>query len=357
MKIAILNDTHCGIRNSSEIMMRYQERFYGEVFFPYLLENGITKILHLGDYYDNRKFINFKALEHNRKIFLEKLREYKIHMDIIPGNHDVFYKNTNDLSSLKELLGHYMEEVRIIERPMVVQYDNTDVALVPWINDENQEESYKFLKSCKASIVGAHLELEGFEMQAGIPCTHGMKAEVFDRFDMVLTGHFHTKSNMGNIHYLGSQMEFFWSDAHDPKYFHVLDTDTRELTSVQNTVTLFEKVYYDDTVEKADFKYRTGKLPDISNKFVKLIVVNKSDPKLFDHFVTRIQSKNIHELKIAENFEEFTGGSVDDEKVSVESTEELLYTYIDAVETPLDKDRIKGMVRELMVEAQTLELV
>ena len=357
MKVAILNDTHCGIRNSSEVMMDYQERFYSEVFFPYLLENGIRKILHLGDYYDNRKFINFKALEHNRKIFLEKLREYKIHMDIIPGNHDVFYKNTNNLNSLKELLGHYMEEVRIIERPMVVQYDKMDIALVPWINPENEEETYKFLKSCKASVVGAHLELEGFEMQAGIPCTHGMKADVFNRFDMVLTGHFHTRSSMGNIHYLGSQMEFFWSDAHDPKYFHILDTDTRELTPVQNTVTLFEKVYYDDTVEKAEFKYRTGKLPDLDNKFVKLIVVNKSDPKLFDHFVTRIQSKRIHELKIAENFEEFVGGSVDDEKVSVESTEDLLYTYIDAVETPLDKDRIKGMVRELMVEAQTLEIV
>jgi DNA repair exonuclease SbcCD nuclease subunit len=357
VKFAILNDTHCGIRNSSEVMMDYQEKFYRDVFFPYLQENGIKKILHLGDYYDNRKFINFKALEHNRKIFLEKLREYKIHMDIIPGNHDVFYKNTNDLSALKELLGHYMAEVRIIESPEVVQYGNLSVALVPWINDENEKETYTFLKSCKADIVGAHLELEGFEMQAGIPCTHGMKAEIFDRFETVLTGHFHTRSNIGNIHYLGSQMEFFWSDAHDPKYFHVYDTETRELTPVQNPVTLFQKIYYDDTTDKAEFKYRTGKLPDVTDKFVKLIVVNKSNPKLFEHYVDRINSKRVHELKIAENFEEFVGGSVEDEKVSVASTEELLYTYIDAVETPLDKDRIKSMVNELLVEAQTLELV
>lgn len=357
MKIAILNDTHCGVRNSSEIMMKYQERFYSEVFFPYLLENSITKILHLGDYYDNRKFINFKALEHNRKIFLEKLREYKIHMDIIPGNHDVFYKNTNDLSSLKELLGHYMEEVRIIEKPMVVNYDGLDVGLIPWINDENESESIRFINKCKASVIGAHLELEGFEMQAGIPCTHGMSSSAFSRFDVVMSGHFHTRSNVGNIHYLGSQMEFFWSDAHDPKYFHVLDTNTRELTPVQNTVTLFEKVYYDDTVDKAEFRYRTGKLPNVTDKFVKLIVVNKSDPKLFDHFVTRLQSKRIHELKIAENFEGFRGESVEDEKISVDSTEDLLYTYIDAVETPLDKDRIKSLVHELMIEAQTMELV
>jgi len=359
MKFAILNDTHCGIRNSSEVMMEYQEKFYRDVFFPYLLENGIKKILHLGDYYDNRKFINFKALEHNRQIFLEKLREYKIHMDIIPGNHDVYYKNTNNLNALKELLGHYMEEVRIIEKPTVVQYDNLKIGLVPWINDENEEESYKFLKSCKADIIGAHLELEGFEMQAGIPCTHGMKADVFDRFETVLTGHFHTRSNIGNIHYLGSQMEFFWSDAHDPKYFHVYDTETRELTPVQNTVTLFEKIYYDDT-GKTPWAVRSPMVTDIrhlDNKFVKVIVVNKSNPKSFEAFIDRINSRKIHELKIAENFEEFVGNSVDDEKVSVESTEDLLYTYIDAVDTSLDKDRIKSMVHELMIEAQTLELV
>jgi metallophosphoesterase superfamily enzyme len=89
MRIAILNDTHCGARNSSDVFMAYQELFYENIFFPYLLENGITNIIHLGDYYEHRKFVNFKALEHNRKVFLEKLREYNIHMDIIPGNHDV----------------------------------------------------------------------------------------------------------------------------------------------------------------------------------------------------------------------------------------------------------------------------
>jgi hypothetical protein len=78
---------------------------------------------------------------------------------------------------------------------------------------------------------------------------------------------------------------------------------------------------------------------------------------LFDAFVDRINSRKIHELKIAENFEEFVGGSINDNEISVDSTEDLLYSYINAVDTPLNKDTIKGMVRELMVEAQTLELV
>jgi hypothetical protein len=313
--------------------------------------------VHLGDYYESRTSINFKSLNHNRRIFLDNLRKYKIHMDIIPGNHDVYYKNTNDLNSLKELLGHYMEEVRIIEKPTVVNYDGLDFALVPWINQDNEAHTLEFLSKCKATHVGAHLELEGFEMQAGIPCVHGMKASTFDRFEMVLSGHFHTKSQKGSIHYLGSQYEFFWSDAHDPKYFHVLDTDTRILTAVHNPITIHERVYYDDTVNNAEYKYGVGELPEVENKFVKLIVVNKSNPKLFEKFVDRLNMKRIHELKIAENFSEFIGQSVDDDKISVDSTEDLLYTYIDAVDTVLDKERLKYEVHQLMIEAQTQELV
>jgi DNA repair exonuclease SbcCD nuclease subunit len=353
MKIAILNDTHCGIRNSSEIFIKDQERFYSEIFFPYLKEHNIKQILHLGDYYDHRKFVNFKALNSNRKVFLDTLKNEGIHMDIIPGNHDVFYKNTNDLTSLKELLGYYTSNVNIIMKPKVLDYDGLKIGVIPWINSENYAESIDFIKKCPASMIGAHLELLGFDMMKGMPNTHGMNPEIFHRFELVMSGHFHTKSHQGNIHYLGNQMEFTWSDCGDPKYFHILDTETRELTPVRNPNTLFEKVFYND--EKIDYNnYDTSKL---ENKFVKLIVVKKTDPFLFDRFVDRIQNEDIHELKIAETFEEFTGNNVEDESISVEDTTELLDSYVDAVETDLDKGRIKNLMRTLYVEAQATELV
>jgi len=353
MKIAVISDTHCGIRNSSEIFMEYQSRFYTDVFFPYLKEHNIKKILHLGDYYENRTSINFKALHHNRRIFLDKLRDNSIHMDIIPGNHDCYFKNTNRLNALKELLGHYMSEVRIIEEPEVVDYDGCKVALIPWINSENEKRVKDFISTCKADICGAHLELSGFEMQMGIPCTDGMDASLFSKFDMVLSGHFHTKSQNNNIHYLGSQMEFFWSDCNDKKYFHVFDTDTRELTAIENPITIFEKILYDDTTSKQALT----KVSHLDNKFVKVIVINKSKPAEFEKFIDRINSKKIYGLQIAENFQDFAGAQVDDENISIESTDKLLYTYIDAVDTDLDKDRIKNKVHELMIEAQSLEIV
>lgn len=352
MKIAILNDTHAGMRNSSDIFINYQEKFYSDVFFPYLKEHGIKQIIHLGDYYDHRKFINFKAQNANRKMFLNVLKEEGIHMDIIPGNHDVFYKNTNELCSLKELLGYYTSNVNIIMKPKVMDYDGCSIALVPWINSENYAESIKFIQSCKASILGAHLELIGFDMMKGMPNAHGMSAEIFNRFEMVLSGHFHTKSSKGNIHYLGSQMEFTWADCEDPKYFHVLDTATREITPVNNPHTIFEKVVYND--EKIDYnRYDTKTLKD---KFIKVIVSKKNDPYMFDVFIDRIQKEDIHELKVAETFEEFTGDNVQDESVSVEDTTNLLDSYIDAVDTTLDKGKLKALMRNLYVEASSMEI-
>lgn len=352
MKIAILNDTHCGIRNSSEIFLKNAADFYDNVFFPECEKQGVKQIVHLGDYYDHRKFVNFKALNHNRKNFLDPMRRAGMHMDIIPGNHDTFYKNTNDLNSLKELLGYYMNEVNIIMEPKVMEYGSLKMALLPWINQENFDSSMKFIRECKADWLGAHLELDGFELLRGVKSHGGLDPKLFDKFELVMTGHYHCSSRQDNIWYLGSQMEFSWNDAHDNKYFHIVDTETREVQKIKNNYTLYEKILYDDN--KID--YNSMELQHLDKKFVKVVVVNKKDQFVFDRFVDRIQNRDIYELKIAENFTEFLGENVEDTEINFDDTSEIVETYIDAVDTDLDKERIKSQFRELMTEAQALEV-
>lgn len=352
LKIALLADTHTGIRNSSDIFLENAATFYRETFFPYCKEHEITQIIHLGDYYDNRKQLNIRSLWHNRKNFLEPMRAAGMKMDIFPGNHDTYYKNTNDVNSLKEVLGHYMNEIHIIQEPKVLEYGSTKIAMLPWINSSNYDKSIEFVKTCSADILCGHLELSGFELMRGITNKHGMDHEIFSKFELVMTGHFHTKSQKDNVMYLGSQMEFYWSDAHDDKYFYVLDTETRELERVRNPHTLFERIVYNDS--KTD--YNKISVEHLENKFVKIVVVEKRDTFTFDRFVDRIQQQKIHELKIAENFSEFLGENVEDESVSLEETAEMLDSYIDAIDTDLDKERLKREMRSLHVQAQSLEL-
>jgi DNA repair exonuclease SbcCD nuclease subunit len=350
MKIAILNDTHFGIRNASNVFADNAEKFFSTIFFPYMLANNITHIIHLGDYYDSRKYISVKTMNNSRKVFLDKLREHNISMDIFPGNHDTFYKNTNEVNSLKELLGYYKDVVNIFMDPTVNDYDGCKIGLLPWICNENYDESLSFISKAKCDILCGHLDLTGFPLLRGVINTHGMDHKLFSKFEMVLSGHFHTKSQHDNIHYLGAQMEFFWSDANDPKYFHILDTSNRELKPIRNTNTLFLKLYYDDDTKNM-------LVPDCDNKFVKVIVEKKLDPFKFDRYIKGIQDQKIHDLKIVESFEEFVGENIADSDVMVENTGVLLDSYIEAVQTDLDKNRLKKSMQALLIEAEAFEIV
>lgn len=352
MKVVILNDTHAGARNSSQIFIDYQKRFYDEVFFPYCDDNNIDRIIHLGDYYESRKHVNFKALHENRKMFLDPLVSRGMTMDIIPGNHDVYHKNTNDLCALKELLGYYTNNVNIHMNPVELDYDGLKVALIPWITAQNQQEIKEFIRSTSAPIFGAHLELQGFEVSRGIMHQHRgfLSPDELSKFDQVISGHFHIASQQGNIRYLGSQIEFTWNDHNDKKYFHVLDTETREITKVLNPIRMFEIIHYDDEVND----YTTVCVDDYKDKFIKVFVKNKSDPFLFDIFIDKITAVGVHDLKISETFVSDIENTVVNSNIT--DTGDLLNSYIDALDTQLDRERVKSIVHTLYTNAQSLEI-
>lgn len=362
MKIAIINDTHAGVGNASDIFINSAEKFYRDVFFPYLLKHGITKIIHLGDYFDNRRAINVKCLKRDKEMFLDKLVEYGMSMDIILGNHDVYFKSTNELSATVSLLSKYPEIVTIIEDPTIVEYDSFPIAFLPWVNPTNEQASLEFVESAssKASMLLGHLELGGFEMMRGgilSSTSHGMPATLFKRFETVLSGHFHTKSTRGNVTYLGTQFELTWSDCNDHKYFHILDTAKREIEPIRNPNTLFNKIKYDDSSTGDDITGVLDAMGDFSfieGTFVKVIVESKKNPYLFDKFINRLMKFSPHDLKIIEAMDEYLSENISDANLELTDTLTLLNTYVEAVDTTLDKGIIVKKLAALYNEAQTI---
>ena len=344
MKIALLNDTHCGVRGDMIEMSNYQGRFYNEVFFPYLDEHKINHIIHLGDYFDRRKYINFASMKANIKHFIDPMTERGITMDLILGNHDTYYKNTNEVNS-PELLLYKEENVNVIQECEVKEYDGFNIALVPWINPENYADAVDFLRTAEASWCMGHFEFEGALMMPGMTCQHGFDHSYVSRFETVLSGHFHQKSEFANIRYLGSQMQFTWSDYGDNKYFHIFDTETQELTPVLNPITMFEKSFYDDTKET----FETISNMDYSkftNKFVKVIVVNKDNPYWFDTFLDKLHSANpLHVAVVDDNKHmDFYG---DDDIEDIEDTLTILNNYIDGLEIQGKKKPLAELMSSL----------
>ena len=336
MKIAIITDTHYGARKGSKYLHDYFEKFYDDVFFPTLEAEGIDTVIHMGDAFDSRKSIDYQSLEWAKRVVFEKLKNYKVHMII--GNHDCYYKNTNDVNSPALLLQTY-ENIKTYSKISEITVDKLKVLLIPWINSENFEESVKVIKSSKSKCAMGHLELNGFRAHRGHIMEDGMSCDMFDKFEKVFSGHYHTRSDNGKIFYLGNPYEMFWNDVNDTRGFHIFDTDTLTHTPVNNPYKLFYNIYYEDT------NYKLFNVSEYENKIVKVIVRKKSKPKDFEKFIDKLYSVGVQDLKIIENFdiqesEEF---DVDEE----ENTLSILNRYIDESEFELDKNVIKGIFQDL----------
>jgi len=183
-------------------------------------------------------------------------------------------------------------------------------------------------------------------MMKGVECHEGIDRGFLSKYEHVYSGHFHTPSTKGNITYLGTPYELTWSDHGDKKGFYILDTDTKHIDFIENTHCMFTKVYYDETKDYSNL--------NTEEKYVKLIVVNKTNQQSFDTLVDKIYRSNPSELKIVEDLTEFETSNID-ESVNLEDTMTLLSEYVDGLETNADRQKIKTILRELYVEAHDCE--
>ncbi len=340
MKVGVISDTHWGARKGSKLFHDYFELFYKNVFFPTLEQYGITTVIHMGDAFDSRKSIDYQSLEWAKRVVFEPLSSYQVHM--IVGNHDSYYKNTNNTNSPQLLLKDY-PNIQTYSTPSEIKVENLDILLLPWICSENQEQSLKMIKKTKAKVAMGHLELQGFRVNRSIVMEHGLEADLFKNFSKVFSGHYHTRSNNGTVFYLGNPYEIYWTDLNDTRGFHIFDTETLEHTPINNPYKMYHNIYYEDT------NHQTFDTREYENKIVKVVVRKKTDTKQFEKFIDKLYASNVSELKVVENFE--IHGTEEFEAFESEDTLSILNRYVEEAEINLDRSVIQKLISEIYQEA------
>ena len=340
MKVAIITDTHYNFRKGSQVFHDYFEKFYNEVFFPFLKKNKIDTVIHLGDIFDNRRATDYWSIEWTRRVILDPLKKYKVHL--VLGNHDIFYKNTNKLNSPELLVGDY-KNINIYTKATNVQVGGQEVLFIPWITPDSESETLAAIQNTSARVAMGHLELTGFYAHRGHVQEEGRDKSVFQKFDRVFSGHYHTRSDDGKIFYLGNPYQLYWNDYGDNRGFTVWDTETNELQYVNNPFQMFKICNYDEETPEKDLTPYKGCM-------VKLVVKNKTDQKKFDKFLDSLIKSQPQELKVIESVkinEQFDA----DELVQQEDTLSLLKRYVDESEIKLNKVRIKELIQSIYQES------
>lgn len=354
-KVAILGDTHFGVRNGSKLFSDFQEKFYNNVFFPYLKENGISTIIQVGDLQDSRKSIHLSGFFESKRFFFDRLAKENITMYTLIGNHDIAYKDTLKVNSSTLLLQEY-SNIHIIDSPKTIEVDGKNVCFIPWICRENEEECFNELNSSRSNVCFGHFEISGFSMYKGIVGHGGIDSSLFDRFEYVFSGHYHHRSQKRNIYYVGTPYELTWSDHGDPKGIHIFDLDTQNLDYITNPYKMYNKIFYDDTDEEV-VNNLIEELPkmDLADSYVKLIVQKKENVYLYDKFFERLDKEECFEVNVIEDTQDvFT-----EEMADIDESEDTLTTIYKFVELTPNKeyelDRIKKILSELYTEASVLQ--
>ena len=327
MKIAIINDTHFGARGDSQLFFDHFIKFFENVFFPYIKENNIDTVIHAGDLMDRRKYVNFNILNQVRTKFIDRLRDEGVELHCILGNHDVYYRNTNMINSIREL---FNSDLKLYEEPTVMNFDGLDVALLPWVNKENHDKSIDFIKTAPAPILIGHLELQGYDVMRGVKYDGGMNPKLFERYEQVLTGHFHCRQEHGNIYYMGTQYQITFADLNEQKGFHVFDTD--ENGPIDS-----------DNYDCSNFK----------DSYIKLYVENKKHPYSFERFMDKLYDCGVAKITVVEELidSEWTKEEIVD---IAQDTVTLINNEIDSIEEVKDKAKMKKIIKDLYMESLSL---
>jgi len=350
-KIAIITDTHFGVRNDISHFLESQNKFFDTTFFPKIDELKIDTLLHLGDIFDRRKYINYYTLKQSKTFFFDKLRERNITMYVVIGNHDTYFRNTNEINSISLLLTEY-PNIKILYEPQTIQIKETLFCNIPWICEDNKDKCWEEIKNTKAEVCIGHFDIQGFEMHTGAPSKDGIPKDKFMKFDLLMSGHFHHRSQHDNITYLGAPYEMTWSDYNDKKGFHIFDTATRKLEFIQNPNTMFLKVEYDESY----FAENPPNFEDYRNKYIKVIITNRKNLLKFDTFIKNLHNHNPYDVKILETFVDFSSANVSDE-INVEDTTSILNGYVDTITTSIEKNKLKLYLNSLHAEAIANETI
>ena len=345
--VAIITDSHFGASKGAEYLHNHFEKFYSEVFFPTLKARGVETVLHLGDAFDSRKSIEYNSLQWTKRVVFDPLKEYDVHM--VVGNHDCYFKSTNKTNSPDLLLQDY-DNVKTYSEPTEITIDGEKILMLPWICDENVTRTKKMITNSDAKYAMGHLELSGFEAYRGHKFEDDkglVSPKVFKKFDTVLSGHFHTRSDDGHIYYMGNPYEMYWNDVNDTRGFVLFDTETGEIEYVNNPNTLFSIVYYEDT------KHQLFDATAYRGKIVKVVVRKKSKQKDFDKFLDKLFNVGLIDMKVVENFnvqetEDFDASDAE------ENTLSILNRYVDEADfedSSLEKAAIKALMSDIYQEA------
>ncbi|CAM0032225.1 SbcD-like subunit of palindrome specific endonucl ease [Vibrio phage D494] len=250
MKIGKVGDLHWGARNGSMHMREFIKDYILNYMMPYFHKHGVHVVIQAGDAFDIRKSLLGRDRDWLINEFIPKCEELGQEWHFLVGNHDITLRDSNSINWPQWLAEESQGMCFAYADPCDVVIGDTKFCMIPWINKENSAAVADHIENSEAEYAIAHLEIAGFPMYQGSTCEHGqVDIAMLRHFKKVESGHFHCRSQDGNLEYLGTPYHLNWQDHKDGtnRGFYIFDSETGETEFINNDVSqsVFRVLDYD----------------------------------------------------------------------------------------------------------------
>jgi DNA repair exonuclease SbcCD nuclease subunit len=403
-KILYFADIHFGIRSDSLNRIEICKEVVNQIIQK-IIDEQIQHVIFAGDLFHSRVSLNVNTLTQA----LDSIKEIAnhAHVYLILGNHDIHYKNSTDVHSIK--LFNLHKNITVIEKPTEIVLNNEKKMLcVPWMGDLNkfQEESYDYIvghfdissKYIIASYVEEHLSKNKLSnnsenilneiisndlMMDGALINDISKNEINDLIEnnkasskkylgnfinickksgTVLAGHIHAHRDF-KIHgrrfiFIGSPQQQDFGDCGKDNGFYVHHLKSNKFNFIQTTnlpihIELKLSDIHNTGLDNFDFSI-------CSNNIIKLIIDTKIDHIQY--------SKILYNINNANPFEQFPPeyqirsliftNEINESEINThakkikQSKSEYLHSYIETINEKelvpnnIDKEKLYNIVME-----------
>lgn len=315
MKSIIVADPHIGAHKNDKIWIKQAEFLFDQIHDTCTREN-IKQVIVVGDWFDSRLSVDVSTLCTSYEI-LSKLSDLDI--ILLLGNHDQYYKNLPYPNSLTvfESLPH----VRLISEPTEIE----NVIFLPW-----SLQKYDLTQYNKPFVIG-HFDISDFFVADEDSKKNRYKKEEFEKFMFVITGHFHTPSQKGNIMYCGAPYHLSFSEEGAKMGYYIFDDQA------DNFVRFIENERYAKYIRISTEDALEPTM--IEGNIVRLIYSKDYGTQGNNEKLEKVQS--LHPLKLDTDFSNISINTEDENEETSENsvmesinTKEIFVNYIKTITLP-----------------------
>jgi DNA repair exonuclease SbcCD nuclease subunit len=344
VKRILVTDTHLGYKKANDFYLELTFQLFEDIG-KYAEENDIKDLIHLGDFFDNRKHMSLKTMFYARRIALNLKKRFRMSYFVL-GNHDIFYKDRYLPHS--HAIFQSMSHICVVDEPMEIS--NT-MCLIPWhIEGEfgmfGDMSMGDWLNNTDAKYCAGHWEINGAKMNvSGRPAENcNWSFTDFQKFEKTFSGHFHTIGEYNhNVTYLGSPFHMDFNDA-GARGWYVFDDETGDLEFVEwNKAPKFVKWNaLPDNVYGGEF---TGQV-------VKVIFDQDFGTTVNNQIIQDVQNTNPHQMFVEYAFSTGMNEESIDVDVALMGAEEIHIDFLEKSDLPehINSDVMEKMVKQLYGE-------